>query len=77
MSQQPQPGQPAPQGWVYIEHPEAGRSENPVPVGSLPTWINNGWTEVTDDAPSPSSPPPAPAVPTAVPTTPVVPNVKE
>jgi hypothetical protein len=65
------PDQPAapPEGWVYIEHPEVGRSENPVERSSLPTWIRAGWTEVTQQptatAPEAGSTAPTPAAPTA------------
>jgi uncharacterized iron-regulated membrane protein len=34
---------PAPEGWVYITHPEIGRSANPVTRTSLPAWEAAGW----------------------------------
>jgi hypothetical protein len=40
----PLPGQPLPEGWTYIEHPELGRSDNPVPVESLGAWGTSGWS---------------------------------
>jgi hypothetical protein len=42
------PDQPLSEDWVYIEHPEAGRSENPIPRASLDTWLSNGWSEVRE-----------------------------
>lgn len=44
----PLPDQPLPDGWVYIEHPDAGRSENPVHRSSLNSWARSGWSEVAD-----------------------------
>lgn len=57
----PLPDQPLPEGWVYIEHPEAGRGAAPVARASLPTWARAGWTEVIDDEPEPPHAPPAPS----------------
>jgi hypothetical protein len=48
----PYPDRPAPEGWVYIEHPEVGRADHPVKRQSLPVWEKTGWTEVTDTAAS-------------------------
>jgi hypothetical protein len=41
----PLPGQPLPEGWIYIEHPEVGRAPNPVHRSSLAAWGRNGWAE--------------------------------
>lgn len=48
----PIPGQSLPEGWVYIEHPEAGQSAHPVPRSSLGAWAKTGWTEVVADEPT-------------------------
>jgi hypothetical protein len=34
---------PAPEGWVYLTHPDIGRSANPVSRASLPAWEAAGW----------------------------------
>lgn len=48
----PYPDRPLPEGWVYIEHPELGQSENAVSVKSLPIWEKAGWTEVAGEDPA-------------------------
>jgi hypothetical protein len=45
----PLPDQPLPEGWIYIQHPEIGRSQNPVLRASLSGWEQLGWTEVAGD----------------------------
>lgn len=46
----PLPDQPLPEGWVYIEHPDAGRSENPVTSQAAASWARFGWTVVEDES---------------------------
>lgn len=58
----PLPGQPLPEGWVYIEHPDHGRAEAPVTVAALNgVWLKRGWTAVAD---APAKPPAASPQPT-------------
>lgn len=46
----PLPDQPLPQGWVYIEHPDAGRADNPVPRSAAESvWLRHGWSIVADE----------------------------
>lgn len=46
----PIPDHPAPEGWVYITHPDVGVSDAPVSRQSLGVWAKAGWSPVEDDA---------------------------
>jgi hypothetical protein len=46
----PLPDQPLPEGWVFIEHPHAGRAEYAVTREAAESvWARGGWSIAEDE----------------------------